>query len=231
MATPQIVIGNQMAEVVNVVIADIDGEPVYNSGQFKKTAALHARIKEIPLFLISPIGVLILVLHIKKIKSGYLRHQGSGQMYQQQRLPTHQPTHEGNGEGNKNIGVHYAALFPWAIVCLHQAQQHKVINDRNNEKHGTRVAMEVVITLLQKRKLGIFSSGHRPNVVAKLAVFIQISRSAVVDGVIVTPLPVGSKVQKTKNITDKIPDGGRLKSSAVPAIVHDHKHSDEKAAI
>ena len=62
----QAVVGNQMIEMVQVVNADVGGQPLQEFRQRVIRASLHAGLEIVPLLVLLPVGFLELVLNIKE---------------------------------------------------------------------------------------------------------------------------------------------------------------------
>src|SRR5438105_15421133 len=69
-ASLQIVIRNSRAQMVDVVIADVSGEPLQYFRQFVERAAFQGGRSVIPLRVALPINSLELMLHVKQPEAG-----------------------------------------------------------------------------------------------------------------------------------------------------------------
>src|ERR1041385_2498616 len=65
MAFLQVVIGNPRTEMMDVMKADVAGEPLQHPGKFKEGTALQRRRRVIPLVAPLPVHSLELMLHVK----------------------------------------------------------------------------------------------------------------------------------------------------------------------
>src|SRR5579863_9658424 len=77
MTSFEMVVRNARTQVMNMMEADIAGEPLQEFGQFVKRAALERRRGVIPILGARPVSALELVLHIEEPKadgSGKSRH-------------------------------------------------------------------------------------------------------------------------------------------------------------
>ncbi len=69
MASFQIVVRDPRTEMVDVVEADVAGEPLQDAGKLVEGAALHGCVGVVPGFIALPVGPFELVLHVEEPES------------------------------------------------------------------------------------------------------------------------------------------------------------------
>src|SRR3546814_7151960 len=78
MAFLQVVVRDACAEMVDLVVADVAGEPLQDLRQLVKRAALQRCRRVIPVFVARPVHVLELMLHVEQPDAGTGTDRGSG---------------------------------------------------------------------------------------------------------------------------------------------------------
>ena len=87
----EIVIRYPRAQMVNVMKANIAGEPLENLWQFIERTTLQRRGRIVPFAGPLPIDALELMLHVEQPHTRRTGHRGGGQLNQQERLQTENP--------------------------------------------------------------------------------------------------------------------------------------------
>src|SRR3546814_13965444 len=70
MAFLQVVVRDACAEMVDMVVADVAGEPLQDLRQLVKRAALQRCRRVIPVFVARPVHVLELMMHVEQTDAG-----------------------------------------------------------------------------------------------------------------------------------------------------------------
>src|SRR5258707_13701826 len=82
--------------MMDVVNADISGEPAQKVRQGVVRAAVKRHLLEIPRFVVSPYGIFKLVLNIEQPDTGGGRQQHNWQMHKQERTHADKPYNRGD---------------------------------------------------------------------------------------------------------------------------------------
>jgi len=87
----QSVTGDPTTQMMDVVNADVGGEPAQKAEQGIMRAAVKRRLLQIPGLVVNPRGILKLVLDIKQPDTNRSREQHDWQMHEQKWTDAHQP--------------------------------------------------------------------------------------------------------------------------------------------
>ena len=79
--------------MVNMVKADISGEPLKNLRQFVERATLNRRLRVVPIFPALPINVLKLVLNVEQPYSSRTRHRENRELDDEKGHDAKNPRH------------------------------------------------------------------------------------------------------------------------------------------
>src|ERR1700730_1130242 len=99
----QPIIGDAAAQVVDVVNADIGGEPAQRTRQGVMGTAVKRSLLQVPRSISAPYRTLELVLDIEQPDSDRGREHHDWQMHEQERTDADQPYHGGNDSRDASI--------------------------------------------------------------------------------------------------------------------------------
>src|SRR2546430_1795776 len=105
--------------MMDVVNADVGGEPAQKARQGIVRAAVKRHLLQIPRSVVSPYGILKLVLNIEQPDPGRGRQQHDWQMHKQEWTDADEPYHDGDKRRDGDIGR--AGAKPALPTTTHQA--------------------------------------------------------------------------------------------------------------
>jgi len=112
---------------MDVMNADIGGEPAQEARQGVVRAAVKCHRLEIPRFVVSPYGIFKLVLNIEQPDTGGGREQHDWQMHKQKRTDADKPYHRGDKSRDGDIGP--AGAKPGPPTTAHQPDWQPMLDD------------------------------------------------------------------------------------------------------
>ena len=188
----QRVVGDARAEVMNVVQADIAGEPPQQPGQLEIGAAAQSSRGEIPVGAVLPIGILKLVLNVKQPDADGAGQDSDGQLHQDHFPETAEVAqdHE-RGQDRQVCEMNAPQLAP------PDARRWKALGDDEqqygrDDKQADGMPIGPVERLLPRGQRQVFfdgiGQGHVPGGAA-----IEVAGGGVMDGVVMAPLEIGGE--------------------------------------
>ena len=174
--------GRQMMDVVH---ADVGGEPAQHRRQVEVRAAVQPAGMELPARVALPVGVLELVLDVEQPDAHGRGEPGDRQLDQEQVARADQPGEGDQDGGDGEVGRHHVAPGPGARSprVLRQALAQHEDEERPEAEDRDRMPEEPVEQPAPSGQCAELPHGQRLDVA--LAAPVEIARGAVVQGVLV----------------------------------------------
>lgn len=142
----QAIIGDAGSQVVDVMVADVAGEPLQEFGQLVIRTALHGGADEVPLLIWFPVGVLELMLDIEKPDAYAGRDEEHGEENFQERQHANPPHEEREGGDDGGVGDVDVALVARAV--LYRVTDHTINLEEQHERaaqdEADRIAIDAI---------------------------------------------------------------------------------------
>src|ERR1700730_1504556 len=142
----QSVVGDTAAQMMDVVDADICGEPAQDTGQGIGRAATKRRHVQVPVPLMRPNGILELVLDIEQPDPDRGRKQHDWHMHEQKRPGADQPYHCGDESRDGGVGSH--CTQPELPIAAHETDWQAVPHNEQirwtEAEHDDRMTIDTV---------------------------------------------------------------------------------------
>ncbi len=222
------VIGNRRLQMVDVVEPDVAGEPLQDPGQLVERTALERRPGEIPLLAPRPIDAIELMLHIEQPDPGGTGHRRDDHLNQEVGFKTEHPTQRDGHSQNGQIRPVHRVTLPFPGVARGEPVEKQEQAGRRDHKQHDRVARQPVRKPFPAGRLEILPHRQRPHVAH--AAPIQVSRMAMVKGVLPSPLMERREHQDTG---DESQDGRRppgFEKRAVAAVMENDERAHQESA-
>ncbi len=100
----QEVVGDLGGQVVDVVEADVPGEPLEHLGELQVGASLHGRLQVLPAGVVLPVDILKLVLHVEEEDADHSRQVLDGQVDEEEGLNPEEDHDSRQQEGQEEVG-------------------------------------------------------------------------------------------------------------------------------
>src|SRR5579872_2760628 len=175
------------AQVVNMVNADIGGEPAQHRRQIVVRAAIKRRSCKIPIAAFGPNCVLELVLHVEQPHAGCSTEDCDRQMHKQKRPDTDPPNNHRSRKSDRRVRRHGAdprcQPFPLQAEWKAVAQNEKI--DGTDAEHKDRMTVEAITEATPTRQRQIFIDGERVDVTD--ATVVEVARGRMMDAVRAPP--------------------------------------------
>jgi hypothetical protein len=219
----QPIIGNAAAQVMDVMNADIRGEPAQDRGQVVVRAAVQGVGVQVPVRVLFPGRLLELVLHVEQPHAERRGEQDDGKLDEQECPDADEPDQRRGEQRNREVGRHGAE--PGLPPGAHQPERQPVLQQeqvgRTDAEHDQRMPVQAIADPSPQRPGAKLA--HRQRVDIADAAAIEVSGSRVVDGVVVAPVVVGRHGQHATDAADPVIRQAVTEEGAVTAIVLDHE--------
>ncbi len=220
------VIGDRRAQVMDMVKADVAGEPVQNSRQRIHRAALQRDRHVIASIAALPVDPVELVLDVEQPDTGGAR-DGEGGDQQQKRGGDSEGDEECAESGDqREVGEVNASSAGRPRHRVRQPLLEKDDKQRADTHHHDRVSVEPVAEPHGKRRLAVLADGQGPDVAETAAV--EIAGRRVVSGMFDPPVVVGREGHNSGQIPDELVRRLGLEERAVTAVVEEDEDPDQK---
>ncbi len=189
----QAIVRDLRAEVMDVVIADVAAEPAQDGRQLIVRATFQPGAQETPLVLPLPVRAHEVVLHVEEPDARARRKHDDGQRAEEYRLePGNQPQDNDDAQHRK---VGQPDVLRLALARISQGKsmnhgEHERRTDREQEKRVTK--HPVADPANSWRRLVLFDGPGRH--IAD-ATAIEVARSGMMHGVVVSPMEIGRQRQ------------------------------------
>ena len=216
-------------EMVDVMDADVGGEPAQHRRQVEMRAALHRTGLEAPARVPLPVGVLVLVLDVEQPDADRRGQPGDRRLHQQEVAPPHQRRHGHDHARDREIGREDAApgVPPGRRRRRGQPLLEDEDADRADTEHGERAARQPVGQPPPGRQPPELGHGQRVDVAD--ATPVEVAGGGMMDGVLLPPVAVGGQGQHADHPTEPVVGAPAAEERAVPAIVLDHEQAHQEA--
>ena len=215
---------------MNVMDADIGGEPAQGRGQVVEGTAFQRLPAKIPLFLAVPFGFAELVLHVEQPHADRAGEQDRREMDDDEGDGTHDQR-RGNGDaGDGGVGAHHA--YPPVLEVADQFQRQAVFQDENKrgpepEQHG-RVPVDAIQKLPPRGQAPVFLDRQRGDV--PRAAPVQVARTRMMAVMQAAPIRIRSPAEHPDDAAHPIVPLAAAEEGTVAAVVLDHEEANKKNA-
>ena len=190
----QLVVWNPWAQVMDVVETDVASEPLQDLGKFVERAAQQRGGRVVPLFMVVPVNVLELVLHVEHPDASGTGDHRHGKLNHQPALPAQRPDLQARENRHGDIHGPNRHFFTAARIAVGEPLINEKQAGRGDQKQNDRIAHDPVNELFPFRSGEVFSHGEGPDVTR--ATTIQIAATGVVEGMFPAPMEIRSGRQK-----------------------------------
>ena len=202
MALLEVIVRDARAEVVNVVKADVSGEPLENFWEFVKRAALECCGGKIPIVFALPVNTFELVLHVEEPDAGDGCHRDGSELDKEVGKKAEDVNKRSGEEGNGEIcGPDRVAITSFRTrsgETLSNKEEEEWGEDEKNEGISHHAVDETLPTGGGK----VFLDGHRPDISSSSAV--EITGSTMMNGVFPSPVRVGGEGEDTGDEANEV---------------------------
>ena len=213
---------------MDVVEADIAGQPMHEPRQVVEGAALEGRRLEIPLRVLAPIGVLELMLHIEQPDADRAGQEGDRQIADHQRPPADEEHDHRRDRRQRDIGAEHAepGLVVAGRAAARDAMHQDELDGGPDDEEQQRVAIDPVDEPPQRRARAIFADGEGGDVAG--AAPREIAGGGVMHRMVMAPEGIGGERQHADDAAQQVVRPARLEIGAVAAIMLDDEQPHEE---
>ena len=223
------VVGDPGAQVVDVVQADVRGEPLEDLRELQEGRAEEGGVVVVPVLLPVPVGVLELVLHVEQPHPEGARQQGDRELDHQEGHDADCEPRPGQNPGEGRVGPPHG--LPLALPGAGHVPREPVLDEEVERGAGTeehhRVAVESVSDSLHPGHRLVLPHRDRDDVAEGARV--QVPRVRVVDRVRPAPVVVRREREHADHRTRDAGQPAGLEVRPVPAVVLEHEEPHEQA--
>lgn len=226
----QAVEGDAAVEVVDVVDADVGGQPAQHRGQVVVRAAIERGLVQLPVLRLVPMRRLELVLDIEQPHADRGGDERGGQEHEEKRVEADKPDDGTKDDEQHQVGAHGAEPVAGLV---HQAQGQAVLQDEQVARAKAEEHQGVPVGSVQEAAEGragaVFADREGGDVAD--AAMVEVAGMAVVDGVGAPPDRVGCQREDAKRPANPVGQGAIGEERSVAAIVLDAEQAEEEAAV
>lgn len=198
------IVGDAAVEMMDVVQADIAGEPLENFGQAIVAAALETGMDAVPFFMTLPVVRVKLMLNIKHPDAD-CRGKDDDRQVDHEKVGDAEVVATGNDAG-KDREIEHVDTGTLAMLFTGSADGRAKADEKKQRwkqpEHDDRMAIEVIAKLFHGAESVVFIDGQRMDIA--IATMIEIAVRRMVQGVAVSPLIVGGEREQAEGGADVV---------------------------
>ena len=198
----EIVVRDARTEVMDVVEADISGEPLEDFGKLVKGASFESSAREVPVVFAFPINAFELVLDVEEPDTGDRRDANGRELNEEVGEPSEdqdeRDREQADGEIHRPDGSPEVGLCAGGGEAF--ADDEEVEGGENEEDE--RVSHRTVDEALPKGRSEVFVDRHGPDIACSASV--EVTRGTMVNGVFPFPMTVGREGEDSGDEADDV---------------------------
>jgi hypothetical protein len=222
---------NPAGQVVDMVDADVSGDPSQDRRKVVVRTAGKGGIGYVPLVLAAPARVFELVLDVEEPHAGHRREKHRGKEHEGKHLPAAEPGEAGQDGRNRRVRRHGAE--PVLPSRSHQSDGKPVLKEKAVEGHDTeqeqRMTDKPIEATSDAALRAILGDRHGRQVADPAPV--EVARGRVVDRVGFAPHVIGCECDHPDPAPEPVAQAPAAEERSVAAIVLDHEKTHEEGGV